>query len=299
MTWEKAIQQFADYLKIEKSLAENTLINYQRDLKQLADYLSETAPLKVTTEQIRNYNYQLSKKYAPRSQSRMLSSIRNFYQFFVEEEQITANPATLIDLPKIGLHLPDTLSLQEINTLQASIDLSLPFGERNRTMIETMYAAGLRVSEIILLKISDIFWEESFLLITGKGNKQRVVPIPPSTLQMLRRYIENVRVHQTIDRKFTDFVFLNNRGKTLTRNMLFMLIKKYADQAGIEKNISPHTLRHSYATHLLENGADLRSIQLLLGHSSITTTEIYTHVDTRFLRQNIDRYHPVNYKGES
>ncbi|MDO5509616.1 MAG: site-specific tyrosine recombinase [Weeksellaceae bacterium] len=296
MTWQQAIQSFADYLQIEKALSPNTISNYSRDLHKFAAAHPNTAPLDIVTEQIREYNYQLSKRYAARSQARMLSSIRMFYQFWVQEEELKTNPATLIDLPKIGMHLPDTLNLQEINQILDAIDLSKPFAERNKTIIEISYAAGLRVSEVIALRISDIFWDESFLLITGKGNKQRVVPIPPATRRMLQNFIKNVRVHQLIQPKFTDYIFLNNRGKTLTRNMVFLLIKKYSELAGIQKSISPHTLRHSYATHLLENGADLRSIQLLLGHSSITTTEIYTHVDTRFLRQNIDKYHPANFR---
>lgn len=292
MDWPTVLNEYKTYLKLGSNLADNTIENYLRDVKKLQLFYPNCNPLQISKDQAREFNYQIGKKYAARSQARILSGIKRFFDFLIEEELITDNPTELITSPKLGGRIPDTLSQEEIDKIVAAIDLSNPNGERNRAIIETLYGCGLRVSELVNLKISDLFFEENFIRVTGKGNKQRLIPIAKFTQKMINIYKNQVRVHQTIHPKYTDHLFINNRGNQLTRVMIFTLIKKYAALAGISKSISPHTFRHSFATHLLENGADLRSIQLMLGHESITTTEIYTHVDKTFLRENINKFHP-------
>lgn len=292
MTWADAIEQYRDYIRLEKNLSANTIENYIRDIEKLSRFYPDIQPDNINTEQLQEFNFQLAKKYNPRSQARVISGIKGFFKFLELDEIKNSNPALLIESPKLGMHLPDTLNKAEIDRVVAAIDLSAPTGERNRAIIETLYGCGLRVSELVNLKLSDIFWKEGFLRITGKGNKQRLVPLGKYNSKILKIYIEQVRVTGKIDKKSSDIVFLNIRGKKLTRVMIFTIIKQLTGFAGIDKNISPHTFRHSFATHLLENGADLRSIQLMLGHESITTTEIYTHIDRKFLRETIEKYHP-------
>lgn len=292
MQWKEALEQYRIYLKLERNLSENTISNYIRDILKLKTMFPDLAPTKITSEQVREFNYENGKKYAVRSQARILSGIKSFYEFMIEEEWIEINPTTLISAPKIGTNIPDTLSTKEIDKIIAAIDLSAAHGERNRAIIELLYGCGLRVSELTEIKISDLFFDEDFIRVVGKGNKQRLVPIAAHTQRIINIYKDQVRVHQKIQPKFSDHLFLNNRGGKLTRVMIFTIIKKYVELAGIKKNISPHTFRHSFATHLLENGADLRSIQLMLGHESITTTEIYMHIDKSFLRENIEKFHP-------
>ncbi|MDG4949351.1 tyrosine recombinase XerD [Weeksellaceae bacterium KMM 9724] len=292
MQWKEALEQYRIYLKLERNLSENTISNYIRDILKLKTMFPDLAPTKITSEQVREFNYENGKKYAVRSQARILSGIKSFYEFMIEEEWIEINPTTLISAPKIGTNIPDTLSTKEIDKIIAAIDLSAAHGERNRAIIELLYGCGLRVSELTEIKISDLFFDEDFIRVVGKGNKQRLVPIASYTQKVINIYKDQVRVHQKIQPKFSDHLFLNNRGGKLTRVMIFTIIKKYVELAGIKKNISPHTFRHSFATHLLENGADLRSIQLMLGHESITTTEIYMHIDKKFLRENIEKFHP-------
>ncbi len=292
MQWDQALAQYRIYLKLERNLSENTISNYIRDIEKLRSMFSDVSPNKITSEQVREFNYENGKKYAVRSQARILSGIKSFYEFMIEEEWIEINPTTLISAPKIGSNIPDTLSTKEIDKIIAAIDLSAAHGERNRAIIELLYGCGLRVSELTEIKISDLFFDEDFIRVLGKGNKQRLIPIAAYTQKIINIYKDQVRVHQKIQPKFSDHLFLNNRGGKLTRVMIFTIIKKYVELAGIKKNISPHTFRHSFATHLLENGADLRSIQLMLGHESITTTEIYMHIDKKFLRENIEKFHP-------
>mgnify|MGYP003894440633 CR=1 FL=1 len=227
-----------------------------------------------------------------RSQSRIISGLRSFFDYLIFEDYIKVNPLEQIESPKIGRKLPDTLTEADINRLIAAIDLSKPQGERNRAMLETLYSCGLRVSELVSLKLSDLFFEEGFLKVTGKGDKQRFVPIVPNTQKLIKVYKEQVRIHLPIQPNHQDVLFLNRRGKQLTRAMIFTIIKDLAEQINLNKNISPHTFRHSFATHLLENGADLRAIQLMLGHESITTTEIYMHVDKSHLKDVMLKFHP-------
>ena len=292
MNWNDVLNAYQVYLKLERNLSENSIPNYMRDINKLRKAYPDIPPLELSEENIREFNYLIGKKFAPSSQARILSGVKSFFAFLKEEDLIESKPTELISSPRLENRIPDTLTTAEIDRIIAAIDLSETFGERNRAMIELLYGSGLRVSELVGVKVSDLFFDEGFIRVHGKGNKQRLVPIPEYTMKIITLYKDNVRVHQRIDSKFSDHLFLNNRGKELTRVMIFTLIKKYAELAGIKKRISPHTFRHSFATHLLENGADLRSIQLMLGHESITTTEIYTHIDRTHLRKNIERFHP-------
>ena len=296
MKWQDALRDFQFYLKIERGLSENSVINYSNDMSKLINYLEENAiqntPLTITDETIQQFIYTTSKDINARSQSRLISGLRSFFDFLIFEKYRKDNPTALVETPKIGRKLPDTLSLQDIDTIIASIDLSTPEGERNKAILEILYACGLRVSEVITLKLSDLFFKEGFIRVTGKGNKQRFVPIGKHTQRIINLYITEIRKQIIIQKGFEDTLFLNRRGKQLTRNMVFMIIRDLAKKAGIKKSISPHTFRHSFATHLLERGADLRSIQQMLGHESITTTEIYMHVDKSFLKEVMEKYHP-------
>lgn len=296
MTWLSAIKDYQDYLRIERGLSENTVQNYGLDIKKLAHYLkqiqTDTSPVQLSEEQVREFIYQTSKNLNTRSRARLISGLRGFFSYLVFEDYREDNPMELIETPKIGRKLPDTLSLKEIDTLVSAIDLSGPQGERNRSIIETLYGCGLRVSELISLKLSDLFLEEGFIKITGKGNKQRFVPISAHTQKYIAIYCSEIRNHQQIQKGNEDILYLNRRGKQLTRAMVFTIVRRLAKKAGITKKISPHTFRHSFATHLLENGADLRSIQQMLGHESITTTEIYVHTDHSYLQSIIEKYHP-------
>ncbi len=296
MKWEPALKDYKHYLKLERGLSSNSIESYALDIKKLILFLEEgnykVSPLSIEKETIQEFVFSISKQVNARSQSRIISGLRSFFNYLVFEDYRKNNPLDLIESPKIGRKLPDTLSTKEIDELLAVIDLSKPEGERNRAIIETLYSCGLRVSELITLKLSDLFFEEGFLKVTGKGNKQRFVPIGNQTVKFINIYVNEIRSHLKIENEFRDTLFLNRRGKQLTRAMIFTIVKQLAEKMGLKKSISPHTFRHSFATHLLENGADLRSIQLMLGHESITTTEIYMHVDRRHLSEVINKYHP-------
>jgi len=295
MSWESSINAFKSYLKIERSLSDNSILAYIRDVKKFADYAInlELSELKIERKDISNFLVLLKKSnISARSQARIISGIKAFYKYLILEDYIKYNPTDLVESPKIGFRLPDTLSLIEIDKLISAIDLSQKHGERNRSILETLYSCGLRVSELINLQLSNINFNENYIKITGKGNKQRLSPISGKALKYLSIYVNEVRVHIDIKKGNSDFVFLNNRGAKLSRVMIFLIIKKLAEKIGLNKKISPHTFRHSFATHLIEGGADLRAVQEMLGHSSITTTEIYTHLDNDYLRSNIIQFHP-------
>ncbi|WP_405351492.1 site-specific tyrosine recombinase XerD [Nonlabens sp. Asnod3-H03] len=296
MKWEHSIKDFLTYSRLERSLADNTIKAYKRDLEKfttwLTDYKISQSPIHITTNTIRDYIYELAKNVSARSQARALSSLKAFFNYLILEDYRKDNPLELIESPKIGRKLPDTLSTSEIDTLINSIDRSTPQGERNRAILETLYGCGLRVSELITLKISDLFFEEGFIKVTGKGDKQRFIPIGEFTINVINLYTDEIRCHIPIKPQHTDTLFLNRRGAGLTRAMIFHIIKELKIKVGITKKISPHTFRHSFATHLLENGADLRSIQMMLGHESITTTEIYMHVDRAHLTKIMEKHHP-------
>jgi len=292
---DKSINNFKSYLKIERSLSINSVDAYIRDIYKFADYIknNDMSVLKINLSDIRGFIKEINTiGISARSQARFISSIKSYYKFLLIEGYIKNSPAELLASPKVGIKIPVVLSIEEINKLIKSIDLSSKHGERNRTIIETIYSCGLRVSELINLKISNIFFKDNFLKIIGKGNKERLCPIGNKTLNYLKTYIDNIRNHSISNEQDSDIVFLNNRGSRLSRVMIFLMMKKYAELSGIKKNISPHTLRHSFATHLIDGGADLRAIQEMLGHQSITTTEIYTHLDKEYLRSNIISYHP-------
>jgi len=295
MTWELVISQFKLFLKLERQLSDNSIAAYVNDVNKLKNFLTTNyniSPENVTTDIVQEFIYQISGLITPHTQARLLSGLRLFFKFLMLEGIIETNPVELIESPKLSRKLPDVLSLEEIDRLIAAIDLSKPEGERNRSIIETLYGCGLRVSELINLKISDLYFKEGFIKVTGKGDKQRFVPISDYTQKYINIYLKHIRPHQPVQTEFSDILYLNRRGKQLTRVMIFHIIKQLTKKARIDKNISPHSLRHSFATHLLENGADLRSIQLLLGHESITTTEIYLHLDKQKLHDTLKRYHP-------
>lgn len=296
MNWQQALKDYQHYLRIERGLAQNSIKSYQRDVNKLILYLEThnilEDPIKVSMETVQRFVYDIAKTVNPRSQARIISGLKGFFNYLVFEEYRTDNPMDLLESPKIGRKLPDTLSEPEIDTLIGAIDLSRPEGERNRAMLETLYGCGLRVSELIGLKLSDLFFEEGFIKVTGKGDKQRFVPIGTINIKYINIYRNEIRIHQNIQKGHEDILFLNRRGKQLTRAMIFTIIKRLAEKIGLQKSISPHTFRHSFATHLLENGADLRAIQQMLGHESITTTEVYMHVDRSHLSDVMNKYHP-------
>ncbi len=296
MKWETAITNYKNYLRIERSLSDNTIDNYARDLKKLTRYLEQLDkpidPLQITREDLQEFIYTIAKEVQARSQARVISGLKGFFNYLVFEDYRTDNPIELIESPKIGRKLPDTLSEEEIDALIDAIDLGKPQGERNRAMLETLYSCGLRVTELISLKLSDLYFEEGFINVVGKGDKQRFVPISEHTQKYINIYRNELRNHIDVKPEHVDILFLNRRGRQLTRAMIFTIIKDLAVKAGIKKNISPHTFRHSFATHLLQNGADLRSIQQMLGHESITTTEIYMHVDRNDLAREMAKFHP-------
>jgi integrase/recombinase XerD len=295
LTWKDSIRDFATYLKLEKSLSPNSIEAYISDISKLEQFISEqgeqNAPDKINYKTLKEFLIWFSRlNKNPRTQSRVLSGIRAFFKYLVIEGYMEENPCTLIESPKTGLKLPEVLSLEEIEKLMEAIDLSKPEGHRNKAIIETLYGAGLRVSELVDLRITDIHKAEGYLVITGKGSKQRLVPIGNKALKEIDLYIQQRSMLPKI--KDGNILFLNRRGARLTRVMVFTIIKKLAEAAGIKKKISPHTFRHSFATHLVEAGADLRAVQEMLGHESILTTEIYTHIDRSFLRDTLRKYHP-------
>ena len=295
MSWESSIKEFKYYLRIERSLADNTIQSYLRDINKLADYCNKFKidEKNVKVNDIRNFiNHLNNDQISARSQARIISGIKAFYKYLILEDYIKDNPTLLIENPKIGLKLPEVLSVNEIEIIISSIDLSKKHGQRNKAIIETLYSCGLRVTELINLKISNINFKEEYIKVIGKGNKERLTPIGSNALKYIQIYVNEVRIHQKINKGHEDIVFLNNRGSTLSRVMIFTLIKNTLEKCGIKKKVSPHTFRHSFATHLIEGGADLRAVQEMLGHESITTTEIYTHLDKDYLRSNIMQFHP-------
>ncbi|CAM2777816.1 site-specific tyrosine recombinase XerD [Chryseobacterium flavum] len=299
MTWDEKIKDFEIFLRFERNFSENTLDAYVRDIKKLKDYAEEdlenVGPDSIGYENLQEYIFNLSKqKFSERSQARWISSIKAFFKFLLEDEFREDNPAALLEGPKLGLYLPDTLSLPDINKIIAAIEVNTDLGQRNLCIIEVLYGCGLRVSELIDLKISNINFKEQYIKVHGKGNKTRFVPLADYTADLLNNYIREIRPKGKINKKYEDTLFLNSRGTSMSRVIVFLIIKELTDKAGINKKISPHTFRHSFATHLLQNGADLRYIQEMLGHSSITTTEIYTHLKTEELRDVILSYHPRN-----
>ena len=299
MTWSEAVENYANYLRFEKNASENTIEAYVSDLQKLQDFaeqnLMNITPITISYEHLQEFLYQVSKiNYSERTQARWISSIRGFFSFLLEDELREDNPSALLETPKLGLYLPDTLSLEEIEKLISATDENTDLAKRNRCMIEVLYGCGLRVSELTELQISNINFKENYLKIQGKGDKVRFVPLADYTADFIKNYINNIRSKQKINPKHSDILFLNSRGAQISRQMVFLIIKEIVRKANIQKNISPHTFRHSFATHLLQNGADLRFIQEMLGHSSITTTEIYTHLNTEELHETILKYHPRN-----
>lgn len=291
------IKRFLIYLRLELSLSDNSIDAYSHDIELLMQYLDSINHSKllkdISQENIESflaYLYDLG--LSANSQARILSGIKKFYTYLIQEKIIEENPTQLISSPSIGRHIPDILSYEEITSMIENIDLSQKFGHRNKAILETMYACGLRVSEVTTLKISNIYIKDEFIRVFGKGDKERLIPISKSTIKTLYLYIDGERKFQNINPKHTDTLFINRRGSGLSRQMIFLIIKDLAEKAGIKKNIGPHTIRHSFATHLLEGGADLRAVQQMLGHSSISTTEIYTHISDQYLKEVIALYHP-------
>jgi len=293
--WEQSFRNFETYLRLEKSLSGNSIEAYLNDVMKLQKYFTETGsittPAMVTYPDLKEFLawYSIDNKNT-RTQSRVLSGIRAFYKFLLIEGEVDENPASLIESPKIGLKLPEVLSISEIDRIIEEIDLSKPEGHRNKAIIETLYGCGLRVSELVNLRLTDIHYEEGYVVVTGKGNKQRLVPVGGKALKEIDYYKADRNRLPVI--KDQNVLFLNRRGGRLTRAMIFTIIKDLASKAGIRKNISPHTFRHSFATHMIEAGADLRAVQEMLGHESILTTEIYTHIDRSFLRDTLIMFHP-------
>ena len=298
--WDIQKRGFKGFLAIEKSLSDNSIEAYLRDIEKLTQYLelenkNHLTPIQVTLEDLQHFLSTIFELgLSARSQARIISGIKAFYNYLIIENLSKVNPAELLESPKLGRKLPDTLSIEEIQTLIDTIDLSSMNGERNKAILETLYGCGLRVSELVNLKISNIYFDEEFIKVVGKGDKERLVPISGSALKQIDIYLNQVRNHVKIAKGFEDFVFLNRSGKSLTRVMIFTIIKQLTEKAGLKKTISPHTFRHSFATHLVNAGADLRAVQDMLGHVSITTTEIYMHLDRSYLHEEIRKFHPRN-----
>lgn len=297
MAWEVYIQEYENYLKLERSLSANSVEAYVRDVVKLQQYLELTEndinPLQVTMVELQNFiEYINELGMSAFSQARIISGLKSFYKFLLYEGELDNDPTELLEAPKLGRKLPDTLSVEEIDKIFTAIDHSKPEGMRNRAMLETLYSSGLRVSELTGLKKSNVHFDVGFLRIVGKGNKERLVPIGKEALKFIKIYLEEVRVHLDVKQGHESFLFLNRNGRQLSRQMIFIVIKRLVEECGIRKKISPHTFRHSFATHLIEGGADLRAVQEMLGHESITTTEIYTHLDRDYLRQVIQEFHP-------
>ena len=297
MLEKSLIKHFIDYLRLEQSMSDNSVVAYAHDIEMFLDFLNGvnkyTSLKDIQQEDIEAFFANLyDLGLSASSQARILSGIKKFYAYLIQEKIVAENPTLLISSPSIGRHLPDVLTYPEINSMIDCIDLSQQFGHRNKAILEIMYGCGLRVSEVITLKISNIYIKDEFIRIIGKGNKERLIPISKSIIKTLKLYIEGERMQQEINTKHTDTVFINKRGSGLSRQMIFLIIKGLAEKAGIKKNIGPHTIRHSFATHLLEGGADLRAVQQMLGHSNISTTEIYTHVSDQYLREIISIFHP-------
>ncbi|WP_299010071.1 site-specific tyrosine recombinase [uncultured Tenacibaculum sp.] len=296
MNWKQTTYDYTNFLKIERGLSKNSIDSYKRDINKLSLFVENLenapSPIHITTETIQQFIYETSKSINARSQARLISGLRSFFDYLVFEDYRKDNPTDLIESPNITRKLPDTLEKEDIDKLIAAIDLSHPQGERNKTIIETIYSCGLRVSELINLQLSDLFFDEGYIQVLGKGNKYRFVPIHITTIHRLNFYINEIRSQITPKKEDEDTVFLNRRGNKLTRQMIFIILKELAQKINLKKSIGPHTLRHSFATYLLKNGADLRVIQQLLGHESITTTEIYVHLDNSYLKEVVELHHP-------
>lgn len=296
MNWKQALEDYRMYLTIERGLSENSIQNYILDVHALQYFLInekiEESPTDCSLDSVQKFIYETAKILSPHTQARRLSGLRSFFDYLIFESYRTSNPTDLIEAPKLGRKLPDVLSTEEIELMINQINLSHPQGQRNRAILEILYGSGIRVSELTNLSLSNLFFEEDMIRVHGKGNKQRLVPMGGISKEFLEEYITETRKNQKISVKDKDIVFLNRRGNGLTRQMIFTLIKDLAIKANVKKQVGPHTFRHSFATHLLENGADLRTIQILMGHESITTTEIYAHLDTQHLRSVIERFHP-------
>ena len=299
--WEPYKKGYKAYLQLEKSLSENSVDAYLYDIEKLTQFLSikkeEKAPKDIQLSDLEVFLKWINELgMTSSSQARIISGLKSFYRFCLQEQISQTDPTSLLEAPKLGKHLPDTLSYTEIEKIITSLDLSTAEGMRNKAIVETLYSCGLRVSELVNLKLSSLYFEDGYIRITGKGDKERLVPIGTSAVKYILIYLDNIRVHITVKAGNEDFVFLNRRGSKLSRVMIFMIIKEAARNAGISKSISPHTFRHSFATHLVEGGADLRAVQEMLGHESITTTEIYTHLDREYLRDTLQQFHPA-FKG--
>ena len=296
MNWKSVIEKYKSYLKIERGLSNNSVVNYLYDIKAILKYYKinteNSSPSDVTSEELQNFIYEEAKSKSSYSLARRISGLKSFFNYLNYEKIRGDDPSSIIESPKIGRKLPEVLTIMEIEKIIKSVDMSNPQGQRNIAIIETLYGSGLRVSELINLTISNLFFKEKIIKVIGKGNKQRLIPMGDYSKKHLINYINYDRSLGKIDSIYSDIVFLNRNGKKLTRSMIFTLIKKYGEEAGILKKISPHTLRHSFATHLLENGADLRTIQIMMGHESITTTEIYAHMDTKYLKSVMKNFHP-------
>ena len=297
MNWDSYIKQFGQYLKLERSLSQNSIDAYVRDVEKLQQFVEvsglKTSPLKISTKELQKFIHYINELgMSAHSQARILSGLKAFFKYLTYEDLIENDPAALLEGPKLGRKLPDTLEYPEIIKMFEAIDLSSPEGTRNRAMLETLYSSGLRVSELVELRLANIYFDIGFLRVIGKGNKERLVPVGRDAMKFLKIYIEEVRVHFPKQKGFESHAFLNRRGKKISRVMIFLIIKGLAKKIGLKKSISPHTFRHSFATHLIEGGADLRAVQEMLGHESITTTEIYTHLDRDYLRQVVQEFHP-------
>jgi integrase/recombinase XerD len=301
MNWDTSIENFKNYLKLERGLSMNSIESYEFDLIQFKNFIIENSinesPKKCSSSTVKRYLYKNFSNKKSRSQARSISALKSFFNYLLFEGEIHSSPLNDIESPKIENKLPEVLTEDEIKRLISSVNLDSEFGQRNKTIIEVLYGTGIRVSELIELKLSNIFFKESILKVTGKGNKERFVPLGKIALIEIKKYLNN-RDKLKINSKFSDILFLNRYGRQLTRSMIFKVINDSSKNAEIDKKISPHTLRHSYATHLLKNGADLRTIQLILGHESITTTEIYTHLDTFHLEDVLKKYHPRENKNQ-
>lgn len=297
MIWQSYIRGFKAFLQLEKSLSGNSVEAYIRDIQKLTQYLEligmQSSPQELTLKHLKDFVKWVNELgMSARTQARVISGVKAFYKYLIMENMIRENPTELLESPRIGRKLPDTLSVEEIDRIINAIDRSKPEGERNKAMLETLYSSGLRVSELINLKISNLFFKEGFIRLIGKGDKERIVPIGRIAMKYMNIYLKDVRVHIPVKKGSEDILFLNRRGNKLSRNMIFMIIKSLAEKIGLNKKISPHTFRHSFATHLIEGGADLRAVQEMLGHESITTTEIYLHLNREYLRDAIMKYHP-------
>ena len=296
MDWNQAIKDYKSYLKIERGLSLNSIVSYENDILSLKNYILDNkikeSPIECTPDTVNSFIYNSSKKNSPRSQARKISGLKSFFKFLVFEGYLKSSPMSNIESPKLGRKLPDILNVEEISQMISSINIKEKFGQRNKTIIEILYGTGIRVSELIELKISNIFFKENLIRVLGKGDKERFVPIGLKAKKSIIDYINNDRKSQKIEESSNDILILSKYGKKITRHMIFTLIKNISKKSGIIKKISPHTFRHSFASHLLKNGADLRTIQLILGHENITTTEIYTHLDSKHLLNVMKKYHP-------